>query len=304
MSAFDTGEKTKNGKTKYLIRPHKTMRTQFQGRWLYDVKFVPCGKCIGCRLDYASEWSKRLMLEKSLYPDNQCHFVTLTYDEDHYGSPSLSKYDLQCFMKRLREFYRPRGFERIRFFACGEYGSKSMRKHFHLILYGLEIPDLKQIPSNPTLKSSKDIERIWSNGLISIGDVTLQSCGYVAQYILKKRKGKDSSELYDKIGLVPEFVVMSRRPGIGADAFRLDWYNYHELFVDGHRFKPGKFYDHIFEREYGSLDCFKVFQDEEMENEIYKKTAFTDLDYFAQLEVEAIEKQKKTDILKRRNVDD
>jgi len=41
---------------------------------------LPCGRCIGCRLERARQWSVRVMHEASLYEEN-C-FVTLTYSEE------------------------------------------------------------------------------------------------------------------------------------------------------------------------------------------------------------------------------
>lgn len=111
-----------------------------------DGDLVPCGQCLGCRLDYARQWSARLMCEKKKYPDDLCWFVTLTYDDDHlperrYSSipdPETGEYKLsdfrsidkrthQLFMKRLRRRFQPKTSLPIRFFMSGEYGSESYR---------------------------------------------------------------------------------------------------------------------------------------------------------------------------------
>lgn len=63
---------------------------------------VPCGRCIGCRLEKARQWAVRCMHEASLY-DKNC-FVTLTYDED-YCPESLIPEHFVLFMKRLRKRY-------------------------------------------------------------------------------------------------------------------------------------------------------------------------------------------------------
>lgn len=42
---------------------------------------IPCGQCIGCRLQYSREWANRCMLE--LQHHEHAAFVTLTYDNDH-----------------------------------------------------------------------------------------------------------------------------------------------------------------------------------------------------------------------------
>ena len=81
---------------------------------------VPCGRCIGCRLERARQWSIRCIHEASLYEAN-C-FVTLTYDDDNLPlDGSLRPRDMVLFLKRLRKRFGPG----IRFFQCGEYGDKS-----------------------------------------------------------------------------------------------------------------------------------------------------------------------------------
>lgn len=96
---------------------------------------VPCRKCLGCSLDYSKEWSFRCLLEASLHRDN-C-FVTLTYDNSNCPY-EISKKDVQDFLKRLRKAVFPL---KIRYYCCGEYGSKYLRPHYHLILFGYDFPD-------------------------------------------------------------------------------------------------------------------------------------------------------------------
>jgi hypothetical protein len=73
---------------------------------------VPCGQCIGCRLERSRQWAMRCVHEASLYDDN-C-FITLTYGNESLedwrgrGIPSHSRYsvnigEFQRFMKRLRK---------------------------------------------------------------------------------------------------------------------------------------------------------------------------------------------------------
>ena len=62
--------------------------------------FLPCGRCVGCRLERSRQWSVRIMHEAQFYADSS--FITLTYDDDHippFGS--LFYPDFQGFMKRL-----------------------------------------------------------------------------------------------------------------------------------------------------------------------------------------------------------
>ena len=50
---------------------------------------IPCGRCIGCRLDHASMWATRITMEAKGWKHN-C-FITLTYNNglDEKGQPNL-----------------------------------------------------------------------------------------------------------------------------------------------------------------------------------------------------------------------
>lgn len=87
----------------------------------------------------------------------------------------------------------------IRYFACGEYGGKTDRPHYHAIIFGHVFPDWKpwrQSVSGHLLYRSADFERVWGKGHCEIGDVTSQSAGYVSRYILKKVIGNAVKEHY------------------------------------------------------------------------------------------------------------
>lgn len=161
----------------------------------------PCGHCLNCRIQYSSMWSDRLMHELSQYDINDCSFVTLTYDDEHFGdSNELSIRDAQLFMKRLRKVYLPK---KIKFFLCGEYGDNTLRKHFHAILFGVPYSD------------SDVVKSVWKKGFVKSGIVTRDSCRYVTDYILKKYNGKKALETYH--GIQPPFRLMSK--GLGKDWF-------------------------------------------------------------------------------------
>lgn len=261
-----------------------------------DHVYIPCGNCIGCRLEYSRQWAIRCILEAKSWNDN--YFLTLTYavppvrehvkvDENgevlsrDYVS-SLLPDDLTLFMKRLRSYYKDHyDHDNIRFFACGEYGDQYGRPHYHLILFNCPIYDLKVLDrkssSNMVQYTSQTIEKIWKNGLISIGDVTFESSAYVARYIMKKHKGRDSC-FYDENGLVPEFTRCSRRPGIGRSYFEVNCkkiYYYDSLTLvskDGCPLvlKPPKYYDRIFEEfhpdDFKSVKEKRVLLSENSEN--------------------------------------
>lgn len=197
-----------------------------EGNPLFPV-VIPCGRCIGCRLKRSSEWALRCIQEASLHNYN-C-FITLTYNDEHLEKRcgilnvdngeiegySLNRRDFVLFMKRLRKKYS----DRIRFFHCGEYGEKFSRPHHHACLFGIEFPDRVQISNKKGIRlyTSEILNSLWGHGYCIIGDVTFDSAAYVARYITKKITGEKALEHYD--GREPEYITMSRKPGIGKEFF-------------------------------------------------------------------------------------
>lgn len=189
---------------------------------------VPCGQCIECRIHRSRHMALRCVHELKFH-ERSC-FLTLTYRDSElvWGSqvPTLFPRHLQLFMKRLRRFYPD---VRIKFFACGEYGDKSGRPHYHVILFGLDFYDDRKVDA---VASSADykmyrsaiLDRVWTHGDCLLGDVTFDSIAYCARYTLKKLTGKGSS-FYEALDIEPEFSRVSRggrlkgSVGLGADYF-------------------------------------------------------------------------------------
>lgn len=235
------------------------------GRLVFDKRFshtgipikIPCGQCVGCRLEKSRQWAMRCMHEKKMceragYPSS---FVTLTYDDDNLfevwrdtGKVTLVLRDLQLFMKRLRK----KTGEGVRFYACGEYGSSTARPHYHILLFNRDFPDKKRYRFGPAtdheLYTSKALEDLWPAGRNVIGDVSFDSCAYVARYIVDKITGDRSDDHYR--GRLPEFTVMSRNPGIGTgfyNTYRDEIYTHDSLVINGREVRPPRFYDTKFE---------------------------------------------------------
>lgn len=231
---------------------------------------VPCGQCIGCRLERSRQWAIRMYHEASLYKNN-C-FITLTYDEKHLPTDhSLHKEDYQKFMKRLREKYS----HTIRFFHCGEYGDLTFRPHYHAILFNHEFDNQKLAPCKQPfdkkhkLYNSKALTDLWPFGMHTIAEANFETMAYCARYIMKKQTGEhakcinpltglryyerldqDTGEIYP---LLPEYTTMSLRPGIGApwlEKWHTDVYPSDSIIINGKQMKPPKFYDSKFEHEY------------------------------------------------------
>lgn len=218
---------------------------------------VPCGQCIGCRLEKSRQWALRCMHEASLHEDN-C-FLTLTYnDENLPANNSLNLRDFQLFMKRLRKAYG----SNIRFFHCGEYGEKNGRPHYHAIIFNFDFPDkvLYSVRDGNRLFTSVALDNLWRRGFCSIGTVTFESAAYVARYCLKKVVGKDSDKFYERIDpstgevvqVAKEYATMSRRPGIGQgwyEKFRGETYRDDFVIRDGVKMRPPKAYDKYLESD-------------------------------------------------------
>lgn len=209
---------------------------------------LPCGQCIGCRLERSRQWALRCVHEASLHEDN-C-FITLTYDDNHLPeNGSLNLEDMQKFLKRLRERVAPL---KLRFFQCGEYGSLLSRPHHHACIFGYDFPDKElffRSSQGINVYRSPFLESLWPFGYSSIGDLTFESAAYTARYILKKITGDDADTYYQ--GRKPEYVTMSRRPGIAAD-WAKKYFNdiYPKDFVTikgGLKCRPAKFYDRLFD---------------------------------------------------------
>ena len=206
---------------------------------LADPIAVPCGNCIGCRMDHSRRWADRMMLE--LDHTGKGVFVTLTYnDENLPDKRTLVKKDFQDFMKRLRSRKEFENTE-IRFYACGEYGSKTFRPHYHVILFGIDLDSFgprKFLSKNELGQphyTSKLLEEIWSKGFVVITEVSWNTFAYVSRYVLKKLNGP-MSEIYEDLDILPEFSLMSRRPGIGAYYMddHKDWLEHNKYFLKGH----------------------------------------------------------------------
>lgn len=157
---------------------------------------VPCGTCPECKILRRAEWSVRLLHELEYW--KEATFLTLTYDDEHLPEDcSIHPEHLKNFIKNVRHSIE----KSIKYYACGEYGERSFRPHYHAIIYGLAPDD--------------DVyQKHWHKGFNYTGTVTPDSCQYVAGYIQKKLYGHLADEMYSLNGLIPPFSRMSK--GIGS----------------------------------------------------------------------------------------
>lgn len=303
---------SENGKRIYKINPYSHYDPQFKP---FGAISIPCGHCIGCRLDYSRSWADRMMLE--LDHTKKAIFVTLTYDNEHvplteedenglFGWFSLWKPDLQKFFKRLRKRFPDK---EIRYYAAGEYGSNTFRPHYHAIIFGLSLedfPDCKPRGRNELGQvhyESEEFLRIWNQGFCLLASVSWQTCAYVARYVQKKVNSANTW-LTDSLGAEPEFSLMSRRPGIGAYYMtdHPDMFENTNLYVSGH---PDPIsIPKYFLKKLDLIDpetCAKIKEQRAdfMRDKELLKLQNTELSYIEQLEVEENKKLLRTQALKR-----
>lgn len=138
---------------------------------------IGCGNCIECKKMKAREWQVRLSEEIKDYKNGI--FVTLTFSDEKINelkekyktneANELAKIAVRKFLDRW--IYNKK--TSVRHWLVTELGhEKSERIHLHGILF--------------TNESKEEIERIWENGFVGIGDyVNQRTINYITKYILK-----------------------------------------------------------------------------------------------------------------------
>lgn len=176
-----------------------------------SAKEVPCGMCVDCLKRRRNGWSFRLHYETLV--SQSSYFLTLTYGEnDGYGEEppksfngiyTLDKKHLQDFFKRLRKFENAKGNkEKLKYYAVGEYGTKNLRPHYHIILFNLS--------RDTALRSNFVAKRIWQKGNVDIAKANIATINYTVGYILQGKW----TPLTDDDDRLPHFSTMSK--GLGA----------------------------------------------------------------------------------------
>lgn len=159
-----------------------------------------CGKCIECLKDYQNEWTFRLQQETK---HSQSVFkFELTYDDESLLFDSKTKTAVVCrkhvqnFFKRLRKSIEP---YKIRYFGISEYGGKTNRPHYHVIIWNL--------PCKNIFEADALVQRSWYYGHVRTRVLNFQGIRYVCKY-LNKIDNRDHA--------VKPFRFMSTHPAIGS----------------------------------------------------------------------------------------
>jgi hypothetical protein len=218
---------------------------------------VPCGKCIPCLKRRSSHWSFRINQEAKT-AKSSC-FLTLTYDQvplSPNGLPTLNKRDYQTFFKRIRKLSpHQKGPKRLKYFACGEYGTQTQRPHYHAIVFNLP----QNLINDPSI-----ICNTWKNGHILVTPSNLKTINYVVGYInkggFKKQIDKENGVYDDRI---TEFQLMSK--GIGQSYLTpqmIKYYKDRKLFCiiheDGHILSMPRYYKN---KIFNKLELKELFKE-------------------------------------------
>ena len=119
---------------------------------------VPCGKCPKCLKRKQNAWAFRLQCQTRVSISSA--FITLTYEDEklplsYNGLPNLDKTHVQKFLKRLRKASPKSSNElSIKYYACGEYGTRTHRPHYHMIAFNIPLSILQ----HPT-----KLEQLWGS---------------------------------------------------------------------------------------------------------------------------------------------
>jgi len=205
-----------------------------------DPQPLPCGKCPYCRARRTSDWVFRCMME-ARYSDSM-HWVTLTYEHPPLSFthllPTLYKRDVQNFFKRLRRIPRDYSNRSIKYYLCGEYGSKNSRPHYHVIIFNSDIESIRETwrgewyakaqirtlsiksryeAKDMRLKKKKPLFNVNLDSPIILGtshfdEVNSETVAYTAEYMNKK----PIIPQFDGDDRYPEFQLSSNELG-------LDW---------------------------------------------------------------------------------
>ncbi|QCS36686.1 replication initiator protein [Capybara microvirus Cap3_SP_613] len=252
---------------------------------------VPCGICKECLKKNARDWAFRCVKEASQYKEN--YMITLTYDNDNLPfNGSLVKDEISKFNKKLKTYLSrlnlPSDF---RFFGCGEYGSQFGRPHYHIIYFNLQLSKLSELlglryygksSKGFPIYSCKFLDDTWSKGIVKVSECDIGSCAYVAHYVDKKKcftKGQKEF-FYNNTGLVPDFCVMSRNPGIGScfiedvdNNFLKGFFN---AYLNGQCYAIPKFYINKL-KDYG-LTSYDIYKDNLLSNRFNIDSYFLDIE--------------------------
>lgn len=79
----------------------------------------------------------------------------------------------------------------FKYFACGEYGDKSLRPHYHFAAFDFVLDDLRPLHGAPRGQYfiSESLREVWKYGHVLVAPLEWDSASYIARYVTKKMHG-------------------------------------------------------------------------------------------------------------------
>lgn len=213
-----------------------------------------CRKCLSCQITKRQEWAMRCVMEAETHSKNS--FLTLTFNDNYLPAQGIEVRHLQLFFKRLRKEIAP---IKIKYVACGEYGEKFGRPHYHVLLFGYDFEEdklfLKKTRKGELIYRSPTLEKLWPYGISSIGTLTHSSASYVAGYVHKKFNNTDEKEAQhyvNSLGLLQnkEFIVCSK--GIAREFYEKhiqQLYNHDYVVYQGKKYALPEYFSRLIDKD-------------------------------------------------------
>lgn len=231
-----------------LVRRFKSVTTEEQrvilihayndGVHIPGYHYVPCGKCIACRITERNKWTSRLL--EVFNESKNCYFITLTYDDAHCMLlpkvkedtpiedcyPSLHREHLEQFVRKLKvdtnkianQLLKQKGVsykERrkyrhpFKYFAVGDYGEQTVRPHYHIVIFN-SLLDAKRL--------AEYISKNWQYGVQNdVQDLIPERCAYICKYVSLLPK---TENYYKSLNIDLPFRIVSR--GINPSSKRCE----------------------------------------------------------------------------------
>lgn len=211
---------------------------------------LPCSTCLLCREEQARQQAVRIYHESLLH--NESAFLTLTYNDKNLPPHSGLQYaDLFKFWKRVKQQLIRKHSIKLRYYAVGEYGDKTLRPHYHACIFGHAfVHDRMILRTTPHLLwTSPILEQAWGLGNVSVGALNFRTARYTASYVTKKLRSKQQYVRTDE--QTGELIKLEQPRSFMSRNLGKDWwiqnYNYvtaHDhVVIDGRRQKPPRCYD-------------------------------------------------------------
>ena len=248
----------------FFPRPNTNFKGIAYKRGLHN---FDCGSCPECLKKRASAWVLRSVFEARARQraGEACCMVTLTYDQflrDDKGNIvydskthipvelpvnsklQVNKRHIQLFIKRLRSKFNKTN---IKYLASAEYGSRTHRAHYHVLLFGVSFRDAvpyKRSSRGNQIYMSPTLTKLWKNGICTIDSLTISpaTASYCTKYTMKNSGVNDT------------FMLCSQ--GIGIDELCRSFTG-RPYMIDGRSYSvPRSVWERYITNKYSSEYCF------------------------------------------------